>query len=582
MKRIVGLLLFTLLTACGPRTIPLVIHVPTGITARTEALEVYVVDTCASAPVAPPAGARAMASWRRGEPTQPLSGTLPARFGVLVLARGSDCAVVGARCVMATEDDAQVVVDLLATTGPACASCDAGLCGGATDAAVVVDAGSDASSDASFDAAPDARAVTAETRCDCLDDDTDAVVDEGCAGTGGDVLWQSTFDGPGDQNLRSLVHGRDGRLYTNGWMSGAPLPADRATLSCNGRTLEAVGNEVTDFSRTWTLGLNANTGACETVLERDTVTAPFASVWPAHRGVWMFVSDALVRIEGDEEQERIALMPGDRYNAGHVRLSPTDPTHIVFSYRTTDAVPSMAVESAGMQSITNVGGTLVAVASGTNVTGIGTLGILSTAAFVDDTHIVTIGANVLPVASPCEAVMGASRVQVRLVANPNGCERVFGTDFPTAGAEIQATVMGDTLWVIRTNDVSVLALNVVTGASHTLDLPDFTGELSPSVMLAAAPDGTLFVGIASNGMRATPGGDTTAGGYILRLRDGATGITSLGERRFPGPVIGLDVGPDGTVYVMSTVDAEATLCAREGSFVPMGSGRLITALDFGL
>ncbi len=579
-----ALALFALLTACGPRTIPLVINVPTGITTRTEALEVYVVDACLDEPTQPPAGARSMSSWRRGEPTQPLPGTLPERFGVLVLARGSDCAVVGARCVMATRDDARVVVDLLATTGPACPSCDAGRCVMTMPDAGALDAGVDAGSDGGVDAALDARVVTPEERCDCVDDDVDAIFDEGCASTGGDVLWQTSIDGPGIQAFRSLVHGHDGRLYTNGWMSGAPLPEDRASFDCNGRTLRAIGNDVTDFSRTWTLGINASTGACETVLEREGDTAPFASVWPAHRGVWMYVPNALIRIEGGEERERIALMPGDRYNAGHVRLSPTDPTHIVLAYRTTDRDPSMAVESEGTQSITNVGGSLVAVASGTNVTGIATLGILSTAAFIDDTTLVTIGANVLPVESPCVAVTGASRIQVRSVSNPSGCVRAFGTDFPTASAEIQATVIGNTLWVIRTNDVSVLAFNVVTGASHTLDLPDFTGDLSPAVMLAAAPDGTLFVGITSNGIRPTPGGDSTEGGYLLRLRDSATGITSLGERRMAGSVVGLDVGPDGTVYVMSTADEPTNLCTSSAAnpFEPSGSARVITALDFGL
>lgn len=579
------LAVFALLVACGPRTIPLTINVPAGITGRTEALEVYVVASCPADLTAPPATSLSMSSWRRGEPTQPLSGTLPDRFGVMVLARGADCSVVGSRCVAASENDARVVVDLLATSGPACAVCASGICtrGMPSDAFAGIDAGADAS-DGGVDAAPDARVVTPEERCDCVDDDVDAIFDEGCASTGGDVLWQTSIDGPGIQAFRSLVHGHDGRLYTNGWMSGAPLPEDRASFDCNGRTLRAIGNDVTDFSRTWTLGINASTGACETVLEREGDTAPFASVWPAHRGVWMYVPNALIRIEGGVERERIALMPGDRYNAGHVRLSPTDPTHIVLAYRTTDRDPSMAVESAGTQSITNVGGSLVAVASGTNVTGIATLGILSTAAFIDDTTLVTIGANVLPVESPCVAVTGASRIQVRSVSNPSGCVRAFGTEFPTASAEIQATVIGNTLWVIRTNDVSVLAFNVVTGASHTLDLPDFTGDLSPAVMLAAAPDGTLFVGITSNGVRPTPGGDSTEGGYLIRLRDSAMGITSLGERRMAGSVVGLDVGPDGTVYVMSTADEPTNLCTSTAAnpFEPSGSARVITALDFGL
>ena len=233
-------------------------------------MEVYVVATCPSDTTRPPASSRAMSSWRRGEASQPLAGALPERFGVLVIARDAMCSVVASRCVDATRNDERVVVDLLASTGPACATstCVSGLCvSGDAPMSVPLDA---PSADAGTDA------FIPESACDCVDDDMDTRFDEGCGlSGGGDVIWQTPFDGAGDQNFRSLVVGGDGRLYSNGWMSsGAMLCGQMLTTPADGR------------QRSWTFSFNAATGVCETALQRSgpDAAAPFASVWRRRRG----------------------------------------------------------------------------------------------------------------------------------------------------------------------------------------------------------------------------------------------------------------------------------------------------------
>ena len=548
------------------------INVPTGITTRTEALEVYVVDACLDEPTQPPAGARSMSSWRRGEPTQPLPGTLPERFGVLVLARGSDCAVVGARCVMATRDDARVVVDLLATTGPACASCDAGRCVMTMPDAGGLDAGVDAGSDGGVDAAPDARVVTPEERCDCVDDDVDLQVDEGCASSGGGtVRWQSTFDGPGDQNLRSLVMGGDGRLYSSGWMNAG------ASATCAG-ALEGGG-----MGRSWTLGFNATTGACETSVQRDAMeSAPFASVWRGARGVWMYAPGTLLEIVGGTSTPHLMLMPGAYFDAGHVRQIP-GAEGLLLSYR---VWAELGVETTvgTYPRFTNTGGSVVVLASSEGAPTVTSVGLVNRdghSARMPDGRVAVIHPNApLAVAAPCVVDDApASRVEIRSASALDGCVRAFGTDFVTRDSELQTYVTGSTLWVVRSAAfrVAVRAIDLSTddATARELDLGTLPQDFSPAVILAPAPDGTLFVGSS-----------TSAGGYVMHLRADPGGITVLGQRWTLGHVIGLDVGTDGTVYVMSTADAPTPLCPSGGvprePFTPMGSGRVITALDFGL
>ena len=152
---------YALVAACSSRTIPLVINVPTSVAGQASAMEVYVVGGCPADVTRPPVAARAMSSWRRGEASEPLAGSLPERFGVLVIARDANCSVVASRCVAAARQDERVVVDLVAMSGPACAmaTCSAGLCvsgdarpldASPDDAAALIDAAGDAGSDLSL------------------------------------------------------------------------------------------------------------------------------------------------------------------------------------------------------------------------------------------------------------------------------------------------------------------------------------------------------------------------------------------------------------------------------------------------
>ena len=302
----------------------------------------------------------------------------------------------------------------------------------------------------------------------------------------------------------------------------------------------------------------------------------------------MYAPGTLLEIVGDAATQRLVLSPGAYFNAGHVRQMPG---RLLLSYqvwgdRDTDA-------GVGALTVRNTAGSLVAVAtvpaSGlANVTSAGVMNLSGHGAWMPDGNVVTLSPNTPLAGSGACAVdaASASRIEIRSASALEGCVRAFGTDFPTDDAEIQTHVAGNTLWAVRSNDISVRAFDLTTGTSRRLDLPDSPPDLSPNVMLAPAPDGTLFVGFSSRGVSATPEGDMRAGGYVIRLRSGPTGIAVLGERWVSGNVAGLDVAPDGTVYVLSTVDAPAMLCPRDGvvppTFMPMGSARLLTALDFGL
>jgi hypothetical protein len=574
-------------SACGSRSIPLQINVPSGVSAQASAMEVYVVATCPSDTTRPPAVSRAMSSWRRGEASQPLAGTLPERFGVLVMARDAMCGVVASRCVDATRNDERVLVDLIASTGPACATstCVSGLC-------VSGDAPMSVPLDAPTMDAPSADAGTdafiPESACDCIDDDMDTRFDEGCGLTGGgDVIWQTPFDGPGDQGFRSLVVGGDGRLYSNGWMTtGSAMLCGRMLTSPSG------------ISRSWTFSFNAATGVCETALERDTPNeAPFASVWRGAEGVWMYVPGALVEMVNGVEVDRIALTPGADFNAGHVRVLPSAPTRLLASYRATQG-PFMAGAISGTNDRGNIIAYIDSAAAAAVAVAASDVVTPGVAAWVDASTFVTIGPNTMS-APGCTMPSGASRIEIRDIAAPNTCVRTFGTDFRLYEpgdmrnffAEQQTIVTGRTLWVIAraatttsgNGPISVRAFNLDDGTSHAFPLPSAPDDLSPSVMLAPAADGTLFIGTTSNGTPSIPGLDARAGGYVIHLANDASAIRLLGSRRMPGAVAGLDVGPDGTVFVLSGTSAMATLCQRDGThpiFTPSGNGYVLTAIDF--
>ena len=278
---------------------------------------------------------------------------------------------------------------------------------------------------------------------------------------------------------------------------------------------------------------------------------------------------------------------------GNVRALPSIPTRILASYRAGQG-PFMA----GAMSGTNDRGNIIAYFDSASAIGVGDVVTPGVAAWVDASTFVTIGPNTRN-APGCALPSGASRIEIRDIGAPNTCVRTFGTDFrlyePVMDnnyyAEQQTIVTGRTLWVIargatmmpENGPISVRAFNLDDGTSHAFPLPNAPAGISPSVMLAPAADGTLFVGITSDGTSSIAGLDGRAGGYVLHLANDASAIRLLGSRKMAGAVAGLDVGPDGTVFVLSGTSDEVTLCQRDGahpSFTPTGNGYVLTAIDF--
>jgi hypothetical protein len=128
MKRAIPVMAAFCLASCGTRTIPVEVRFASqALSDQANAIEVYVINRCADAPLGTiPTSPRSRVSWRRGEPSTALSGTLPERFGVAAIARNSACQVVAAGCRDATRNDATIVVTANMETGPDCSACSSG------------------------------------------------------------------------------------------------------------------------------------------------------------------------------------------------------------------------------------------------------------------------------------------------------------------------------------------------------------------------------------------------------------------------------------------------------------------------
>ncbi len=574
------------LAACGSRAIPIEIDfTPDALADDATALELFVVDRCSDVTRGElPASPRASLAFRRDETPSALPEVLPERFGVAVIARGDGCGVIGAGCVDASRDVASLRIEVTAVTSDvrcvAGEACDDGLC--VTGA---VDAGTDATSHDAFAAGdvPDASrdagvepsdAFAPELACDCADDDSDGTVDEGCTS---EVLWQTPIDSIGRQALRGAARGGDGRVYVNGWMDTLGMDA---TL-CGRGPFRASGPE----GPSYTLGLDATTGACMSVLERVVGSAappsPFAFPQPGRRGVWLFAQTEIVELVGTNVVANMTLNDSASFNVGDVLPRPGPSDDLLVHYW---ANPAIAPQLLGMN-VGMLGSDPIALIAGGSVgsthvprdTSIGWLG---------EDRFFVVGPSAAAPGFPCSnaadhATTGPLRVEVRYAEMMDWCERAIGLPTDPSGARERVSVAaGDRVWSLFLFDdhyvVTVADLSTDTVAELTIEDAPLGSEADTITHLAPLSGGDVAVG---GGRARVVGGMRDLEGFVARFGFEGGAIVERTRRTVGNGVVGLGVAPDrDVVYVTSHVSRPEALCAG-AVFTPDVTAAIVSAID---
>lgn len=550
------------LTSCGTRTIPVEVRFASqALSDQANAVEVYLIDRCADATLGSiPTSARSHVAWRRGETAMALSGALPERFGVAVIARSSACEVVAAGCRDATRNDSTIVVTANAETGPGCSACSAGICmGEAADAWSASDTGT-----------PDAPPPnTPETQCDCIDQDMDGVIDDGCLARGdGAMIWQTAFDGPGLQAFRGAARGGDGNVYINGWMT------DGLVTNLCGTNYTGSGNDMNASS--WTIGIDANSGSCMNVFERTSSnsvapSSTFASPMPGPAGAWIFTHRAIVQLSAGTRVSELTLSPGANFDSGTVRLNPGTPTRMLVQIRPsgpTTTLSGMTLESSGADIVAEVNDTTVRWMrpSPTN----------TSVAWIDNTRWAVVSPNVAP--SSCTMPATSWRIEVHDdAAMPSTCADVWGLDLPSVNASSETAIVATSsaVWTLALNmdrSYSLIATRLADGHAASFSLPSAPMDRDTLTHAVAAPDGTVFIGITKG---VTGGG---AEGYVYHLALDASGVRQLGMRRFGDNIVGLSVSAGNVVHASTGVStwplcngAGSTLLTSDGGALVVGA-----------
>ena len=569
------------IAGCGAREIAVEIDfTPDSLADDASAIELHVVDRCADVirGQVPPASLASVA-FRRDEPPRGVPGALPEGFGVAVIARDDRCGIVGFGCLDASRGVSSLRIEVTSVTGSACeasARCDDGLC----VAGDVPDASIDASTidarvtpDANdLDADPDAWIP--ESACDCVDDDVDGRVDEGCST---EVLWQTPLDAVGQQAFRGAALGGDGRVYLNGWMDTAGADA---TLCARG-PFRATGVD----GPSYVVNFDATTGACESVLERVDGSAappsPFAFPQPGRRGMWLFAQTEIVEIVGATVVGSMTMNDTASFNIGDVLPRPDASDDLLVHYW---ANPAVATQLLGT-SVGMLGSDPIALVSGGSVGSTHVPREVSTGWLGADRFFV-VGPSAAAPGFPCSngaehPTSGPLRVEVRYADMMAWCERAVGLPTDPAGArEHTAVASGDLVWsLFLFEDRYVLTVaDPRTGAVAERVIPSaLTGTEADTVThLVALSGGDVAMGGA---VARVDGGMREREGVVMRMgfEDGA--IVERTRRRVGDGVVGLGVARDrDVVYVTAHVDSAEPLCAG-GLFVPDDTAVLVNAID---
>lgn len=586
------------IAGCASRSIAVEIDfTPDSLADDATAIELFVVDRCADVTRGEaPSATRASQRLRRDETPRALPDALPERFGVAVIARDEGCAIVGAGCVDTSRDTSSIRVEVTAISGDACdasASCVRGLCEtGAIDAsvvdapveppdAIVADVTIDATRDVGHDAGrPDAASDAAvEIECNCVDDDADTRIDEGCFESGsGRTLWETVIDGPGEQGLRGAALGGDDRVYLNGWMD----TLGASTTLCGDGPWVGVGS---GGAQSFIVSLDAATGACVGARENHTDRAPpapsrFAYPLPSRRGVWIFGGARINEYSETTLLGSIEFSPGAHFDIGNVAARPASSTDLLISWWNNGGAPSLLTTPVG--SVTNdplsiVTGATPVVAASTGVP----REVLS--GWLDATHVWLVGPRSGGDGFPCtnasaHPTTGLTRVEVRDVAALGQCTEAFGADAEFRG-EQAAVLSGSRVWFFSAADGRYVlgALDLTTGDTAHVTLEGTGTGLDTITHLVATAGDTVAI---AGSLNHDDGGGLTPHGVLARyaLADGE--IAEIGRRWIGRTVAGLGVSDDGrTVFTNASFQSSTPRCTG-AAVTPVGaSAMLVSAIQ---
>lgn len=569
---------------CGSHEIAVEIDfTPAVLADEAQAIELHVVDRCADVTRGDvPTSSRASVAFRRDETPRAVPGVLPERFGVAVLARDASCGIVGAGCLDTTRGTSSLRIEVTPVDGDACGDsvCDDGLCGSGTP----MDAGHDApaldspapTDTPAFDGGPDA--FSPEAACDCVDDDVDERVDEGCDT---EVLWQTPIDVAGREGLRGATLGGDDRVYLNGWMDNLGMNVSLCGVS----GLLGTGTDGDNY----TVALDATTGACEALLERTEMgTLPrsrFATPQRSSDGMWLFAGPLILELSGVIELSRLELNAGANFDVGSVSLRPGSRDDLLVQWWNGSAAqPTLLGTPVGMPG----SDPLVLVTGATPVvSGSTSLPRDALVGWVDSTHAFVVAPSATATGFPCENELehtssGPLRVELRDVAALSRCSDAFGVAVDPTGVRERAAVSSGThVWTLLlfADRYVLVGLDTATGATDSLTFtapprPDEEGDTYTHI--AAASGGDVVVGLT---FAEGPDGSRVRHGVVARVgMDGAL-VTERTRRTIGDGVAGLGASTTGdVVYATSYVADRATLCGG-GAFVAEGTGLLVTAVD---
>jgi hypothetical protein len=569
------------LAGCGARELALDIDfTPYALAEEASALELYVVDRCADVTAGElPASSRASVSFRRSEPPRAVPGVLPERFGVAVIARDASCGIVGAGCTDATRDRDSVRVEVVSARGDACtgaATCVDGLCE-ASDVDAAVDAATERTDAGPGDAAAPPDAFAPESVCDCTDDDADGRIDEGCDTR---VLWQSPIDAAGTQGLRGAMRGGDDRVYLNGWMDTLGMEISL----CGTSGLRGTGTG----GASYTIGLDATTGACASLFERPesgTIPrSPFATPHRGRTGAWLFAGARLLELSGTSERARLDLNDAALFDVGDVHPRPGSAEDLlVHWWRATAAQPTLlgtAVGTASGDPLVLVTGAPPSVAQSTALPREALVG------WLDASRVFVVAPSAPAVGFPCDNAAehpstGGLRVELRDVGSLARCSGAFGVALDPSGVRERAAVASGThVWTLLLfpDRYELVGLDTTTGATDvsTILAPLREGEGDTLTHLAPASGGDVIVG---GTLADGPSGARVFRGLVARAGLDAGVVVERTRRTLADGVVGVSTSPDGAIaYATAYVSDRAPLCDGD-TFVADGGGLLVHAID---
>ncbi|MBN8614679.1 MAG: hypothetical protein J0L92_29030 [Deltaproteobacteria bacterium] len=578
------------IVGCGAHEIAIEIDfTPDSLADDASAIELHVVDRCADVIRGQvPGSSLASVAFRRDEPPRGVPGALPERFGVAVIARDDRCGIVGFGCLDASRGVSSLRIEVTSVSGSTCeasARCDDGLC----VAGDVPDASIDASTiDARVtpdtsepDADPDAWVP--EMDCDCRDDDVDGRVDEGCAS---EVLWQTPVDAPGRQGFRGAMLGGDLHVYLNGWMD----TLGSAVMLCGAGPFTGTGTG----GNSYTVALDAITGACTTVLERTAMGpfpgSAFASPQRGHHGVWIFGGEQVFEISGTTGIDSMPLATSAAFGIGEVLPRPRSSTELLLHWaHGSPVVPTLE------GTVVGVGGSdPIVLASGSPASVVRSTNVLQYRQFtLDYANVGWIDSDLFFVVAPssggpgfpCENTSehpssGDLRIEIRDVDAMSLCVDAFGLATEAGLRDRAAASSGRTLYVVQLleDHYELTAFDLDARTTRSLTISDASRPEDGEILthLVGASDGDVILGAT---LAEGAGASRVRRGTLVRLGID-DGMLVERTRRYLGDAIA-GVSTDasgGLAYAAAFVADDAPLCGG-GTFTSIDTGVLVSAID---